>query len=287
VIHRDIEPANIMFDDQGKSFVVDLGSRNCLTDDRLTESGGAVGTPICRQQWRSEKLTPAADQYALAVTIYHLMTGRLPFEATTPYGMLHKHLNETPTAPQTYREDVSDALARVMDRALEKRPEDRYETVTAYANAFAGAVLEQAGSQTGFFTKPILKMKTPVTLAGSGINILISPDSPFATQMSRRSRVKAALFWVLSMVIVVAATAIILNVLTGNGNESSNAVSATGTRQALETEIAFAQRAISETLTALAASADMTATQLNQTIAPFARRSEFMQKQPLNRQTTH
>jgi serine/threonine protein kinase len=102
-----------------------------------------MGTPayMSPEQWRAENLTPSADQYALGIMTYAMVTGRVPFEAPTPFGMMHKHLNEQPTPPQLLRPDVPASVAQVLE--------------PAFASAFAAAVGEAAGSVSGFFTQPI------------------------------------------------------------------------------------------------------------------------------------
>ena len=125
VIHRDIKPGNLMFDEHGLAYLVDFGIAKLMeATTSYTSTGTPVGTPMYMspEQWRSETLTPAADQYALAISVYQLMTGKLPFEATTPYGILHKHLNEDPTPPEIHREDVPPAVRDVLERAIGKEP---------------------------------------------------------------------------------------------------------------------------------------------------------------------
>jgi serine/threonine protein kinase len=134
VIHRDIKPNNIMFDNQGNAFLVDFGIAKLMhVTSGLTGTGMTMGTPsfMSPEQWRSEELTPAADQYALAATIYALMVGHDPFESSTPYGLMHKHLNEMPRPPHLERDDVPEAISLVMQRAMAKDPEARFGTVTA------------------------------------------------------------------------------------------------------------------------------------------------------------
>ncbi len=127
VIHRDIKPGNIMFDNQGDAFLVDFGIAKLMNaTTNLTGTGVGVGTPsfMPPEQWRSEPLTPAADQYALAVVVYQMITSHLPFEADTPFQAMHKHLNEPPTPPQSYRPDVPEAVSLVLNRAMSKDPAD-------------------------------------------------------------------------------------------------------------------------------------------------------------------
>ncbi len=222
VVHRDIKPANIMFDEQGIAYVVDFGIAKLLeSTTAFTATGTPVGTPMYMppEQWKSESLTPAADQYALAVTIYHLMTGKLPFEATTPYGMLHKHLNEDPTPPETYRPDIPAGVRRAIQQAMQKRPAERYKTTGAFAEAFREAVGAQTGvGQTGFFTMPVLSTKAP---ASGTINVQISPTGPTAmTQTITEPVYKSPLFWVVAAAAVIAIALLIFLLATQNSDDA-------------------------------------------------------------------
>ncbi len=166
IIHRDIKPNNIMFDNQGNAFLVDFGIAKLLqATGSLTVTGAVLGTPsyMAPEQWRSEQPVPATDQYALGVTIYQLMTGRVPFEAPTPYGLMLKHINEPPTAPHLIRPDLPEAPTLVLARALAKTPEERFPTVTAFAQAFERAIVGQQGAKTGFFSEPLTPQAQPPT----------------------------------------------------------------------------------------------------------------------------
>ncbi len=154
VIHRDIKPSNIMFDNQGNAYLVDFGIAKLLSaTSALTSTGSVMGTPLFMppEQWRSETLTPAADQYALGVTIYALLIGHAPYEATTPFGLMHKHLNETPTPVHHQRPELPTEVTLALERALAKRPDDRFPTVTAFAQAYEAAIAGATGERTGFF----------------------------------------------------------------------------------------------------------------------------------------
>lgn len=158
IIHRDIKPSNVMFDDQGTAFVVDFGIAKLLyATASMTGTGMTLGTPtyMAPEQWRAEDLTPAADQYALGVMTYALVTGRVPFEAPTPYALMHKHLNEEPPPPTTLRPDLPPPVAETITRALAKDPAARFPDVIAFAGAFQDAVRGHTGQVTGFFTAPI------------------------------------------------------------------------------------------------------------------------------------
>ena len=167
VIHRDIKPNNVMFDNQGNAYVVDFGIAK-LTEATagLTGAGMVLGTPtyMSPEQWRSEQVTPSVDQYALAVLAYALVTGRVPFEASTPYALMNKHLHEEPTPPQTLRTDIPEAVALVLARALSKKPADRFPTVTAFAQAFDSAIHGQEGQPSDFFTFKLPKTQITVRL---------------------------------------------------------------------------------------------------------------------------
>jgi serine/threonine protein kinase/SH3-like domain-containing protein len=161
VIHRDIKPSNIMFDHKGTAFIVDFGVAHLAQATTvLTGTGTTLGTPLYMppEQWRNENLSPAADQYALAVMAYQLVTGQVPFAADTPYGLMHKHLNEMPTPPQHIRAGVPQAVATVLNRAMAKNPEQRFSNITAFVQAFQRAVAGSEGAATGYFTAKLQRI---------------------------------------------------------------------------------------------------------------------------------
>jgi len=158
IIHRDIKASNVMFDNLGSAFLVDFGIAKLMdATASLTQPGVSMGTPsyMAPEQWRGDEITPAADQYALGVLVYALVTGRLPYEASTPYALMHKHLNEALTPPQVWRAGLPSALQQVLERAMSKQPQDRFPTVMAFAQAFEKAITGREERPTGFFNTPL------------------------------------------------------------------------------------------------------------------------------------
>src|SRR5260221_12281244 len=161
VIHRDIKAGNIMFDSHGSAYLVDFGIAKLMDNMGLTGSGLAVGTPthMSPEQWRGEQVTAATDQYALSVVVYELISGRLPFDSSTAYALMNKHLNEPPTPLHTVRPDLPIEIEAVLQRVMAKDPQDRFPTVTDFANAFEGAIDGKQGSSTQFFTFPVRPLR--------------------------------------------------------------------------------------------------------------------------------
>lgn len=143
VIHRDIKPSNVMFDDHNNAFLVDFGIAKLLEATQgLTHTGATMGTPIFMspEQWKAEVVSAASDQYAFGVLAYFLVTGKAPFEATTPFALMHKHINETPPAVHLVTENpLHSPVSPVINRAMAKLPEDRYPTMLDFAEAFERA----------------------------------------------------------------------------------------------------------------------------------------------------
>ncbi|MCC7206352.1 MAG: serine/threonine-protein kinase, partial [Anaerolineae bacterium] len=180
IVHRDIKPSNIMFDTQGTAFLVDFGIAKPLdVVQQMTVPGTSMGTAayMAPEQWRGDKLTGAVDQYAMGLIIYRLVTGQPAFEVPSdaPYALMHKHIEEMPTPAHEVNPDLPEAVSEAVVRAVAKKPEDRYPTVTAFSHAFSKAIegIEGKGRSTGFFTfqlpaKPGLDAapRTPTPPAG-------------------------------------------------------------------------------------------------------------------------
>lgn len=141
VIHRDIKPGNIMFDSSGTAYLVDFGIAKLSSGAQLTTTGMTVGTPAYMppEQWRAELVTSASDQYALGAVIFSVLAGRLPFEAPTPYALMHKHVTEPLTPLTALRPDLPEAISGVLGRAMAKNADDRFPSVGDFATTFAEA----------------------------------------------------------------------------------------------------------------------------------------------------
>lgn len=146
VIHRDLKPANIMIDRRKEPIVMDFGlaRRDRHDDTRLTQTGAFIGTPAYTspEQIRNEPGTvgPKTDIYALAVILYELLTGVLPFEGTTMASVLGQILADDPQSPRSRNPDVSETVNAICMRAMAKNPDDRFESMAAFAGSLTNAL---------------------------------------------------------------------------------------------------------------------------------------------------
>jgi serine/threonine protein kinase len=144
VVHRDIKPDNILIERaSGRPMVTDFGiARAAAGDSRLTVTGVAVGTPAYmspEQALGERELDGRSDLYSLAVVGYHMLAGETPFKATNTPAMLVKHVSERPRPVRERRPEVPAYLAVAIDRALAKRPEDRWADAAEFRDALDAA----------------------------------------------------------------------------------------------------------------------------------------------------
>jgi hypothetical protein len=135
LIHRDIKPSNVLIDRRtGRAMLVDFGIvRRIDEGTRPTATGTIMGTVdyIAPEQARGRKVDARADLYALGVLFYHLLAGRLPFEADTPTAMMFQHAYERPFPLQKAAPEVPQPLAAVVARMTAKNPNHRYASCAA------------------------------------------------------------------------------------------------------------------------------------------------------------
>jgi serine/threonine protein kinase len=143
ILHRDLKPGNILFDGQGNAFLTDFGIAKMLGETtNLTQEGTTVGTPqyMSPEQWESENMSGAADNYALGVVLFEMLTGKMPFHASTPYRIMFMHLNELPPSIYKYMPSLPPGIDPIILRAMAKKAEARFETATQFAEAFRDVI---------------------------------------------------------------------------------------------------------------------------------------------------
>jgi len=140
VVHRDIKPDNILIDrGSGRSIVTDFGiARAAAEESRLTVTGMAMGTPAYmspEQAMGEREVDGRSDIYSLGIVAYQMLAGEPPFKATNTPAMLMKHVAEPPPPLRSRRADIPPMLAAAVERALAKKPEDRYSSAAEFRDA--------------------------------------------------------------------------------------------------------------------------------------------------------
>jgi hypothetical protein len=130
VIHRDIKPGNILLSESGETKVSDFGASFQQRPAQETTQIAGLGSPayMSPEQIRMESLTQQTDIYSLGVTMYRLLTGRLPFQASTQAGLSYAILNTDPTPPANLRPELPLLLDAIVLKAMSREPAERYQS---------------------------------------------------------------------------------------------------------------------------------------------------------------
>ncbi len=163
MLHRDIKSANIMFSKEGEPVLTDFGIARLMTSTQLTSSGTVMGTPayMSPEAGAGDKVDERTDIYSLGVVLYEMLTGRLPFEADTPYGLISKHISAPLPPPREFRPDLPDAANAVVLKALVKDREARYRNAAQMRDA-AQSALNDLNNVTPVRPLPIELEKTEI-----------------------------------------------------------------------------------------------------------------------------
>jgi serine/threonine protein kinase len=149
LVHRDIKPGNILFEEAeagdptagtGAARLSDFGFAKALSgagSASLSASGGMVGTPayMAPEIWRGEEISPTTDIYSLACVFYEMLTGQVLFDGNSPAQIMTWHVLEGPRFQEKWPEDTPEGIQAILTQALDKEPARRYQSAGAFENA--------------------------------------------------------------------------------------------------------------------------------------------------------
>ncbi len=143
VLHRDIKPSNFLISLEGEVFLTDFGlARMAETTDSTLSRDTLIGTPqyISPEQARGEKLDARTDIYSLGVVLFEMLTGKVPYDADTPYAVIHDHIFSPLPLPSQFNDEISEDVEKVVLKALAKDRNDRFQDVREMVSALETAL---------------------------------------------------------------------------------------------------------------------------------------------------
>ena len=192
IVHRDIKPDNIMFDESGNAILTDFGIAKAASGTRLTGTGMSIGTPhyMSPEQARAQTLDGRSDIYSLGVVAYQCLVGVVPFDGEDSFSIGYKHIMEDLPEPEMHTAEER-ALYDIIERMMAKSPEDRYQAAEDLV-----ATLERGGpaltrsTESTFSDAPTTVIPLATEAADTHIRS-VAPSTP-TTPMPRASQSKAA-----------------------------------------------------------------------------------------------
>jgi eukaryotic-like serine/threonine-protein kinase len=167
LVHRDIKPQNIIVGPGGQVKITDFGIAKSALSTAMTETGVTFGTAdyISPEQARGQPATPRSDIYSLGVTLYEMLTGRLPFSGESSIAVAMQHVGEEPPPPRMFNPRIPPALEALVLRAMSKDPNDRPATAQEFARLLAG--WRDVGEQATV-VRPVAPRPAPPRTGGDG-----------------------------------------------------------------------------------------------------------------------
>ncbi len=183
VIHRDIKPGNILFDQAGEAVIADFGIAKITESSSRLTGTALIGTPnyISPEQALGEKeLDGRSDLYSLGVMLYETLAGSVPFDSDTPIGLIYAHINDPPPDILAVNPDLPPGCVTILDRALQKNPEARYQSAQELAIALSDLAKDKRDAETAPHHKEVTPRSAPTVIEVGEIEapIVVEPQTP-------------------------------------------------------------------------------------------------------------
>jgi serine/threonine-protein kinase len=149
LVHRDVKPQNILLNGDGQAKVTDFGiARSLDVQHGMTQTGTVLGTSdyIAPEQAQGQRVDEHTDVYSLGVVLYEMLTNEVPFPGENFVAVAMRHINEEPPPIRDKRPDVSPRLEAAVQRAMAKRPEDRFQTMADFCRELEADLAEAQGA---------------------------------------------------------------------------------------------------------------------------------------------
>lgn len=199
IVHRDVKPGNILFDEYDNAYISDFGIAKFSNATLRLTNTGIIGTPthMSPEQARGEDVDGRSDIYSLGVILFEMLSGKTPFEATTPLGMAFKHATEPPPRIRNVNPGLPASLDAVMEKVLAKEPSQRYASAKEFAEAFLATLTEPLPAD--------VSLATPIAMHAITISSKRAVPAPVAA--SQPASPSRARFGMLGGVVALALVA--------------------------------------------------------------------------------
>ncbi len=194
IIHRDIKPANMMLTPHGVVKLMDFGIARSATDGSLTSTGTTLGSLnyMPPEQVRGEAADARSDIYSFGVSLYEMLTGKLPFQGDSQYSLMTAHLNQTPPEPITLRGDLPAGLNTIIMMAIAKDPASRFQSADAVRAALSSVEVSHLPASNTTAVTPTPKSSGATTLVDTPQTPRIAPTPTPRTPAPAPTPVRSA-----------------------------------------------------------------------------------------------
>jgi serine/threonine-protein kinase len=165
VIHRDVKPDNVLFDEDGNAIITDFGIATARFHARLTASGRAMGTPhyMSPEQAMGKLVDGRSDIYAMGILLYEALVGMPPFDGPDAFSVSYKQVHEPAVAPADIAARVPQALSDIVMRCLAKAPATRYARAYDLADALIAFLRTQQDSSGAYRAAVTARRIVPIS----------------------------------------------------------------------------------------------------------------------------